>query len=218
MAREPVSTSGIWLLAGSSRLLSAVAALALAGGPATTPGAVLISREEALALAFPPPAVVERRTAWLDESQLAEARRRAGEGVELLSAHIPYYVAIQSGKLLGTGYFDTHRVRSAAQTVFVVVTPEDRIERLEVIAFDEPDEYRARPAWLDQFEGRRLDDELALRRGIRPMTGASLTARALTQAARRVLALHAVIAPTLDPPLVTPPPSPAPPPPPAPPR
>ena len=156
-ARRPASTSGIWRLAGFSSLPGTALVVALGAWPGAAPGAVLISREEALALAFPPPAVVERRTAWLDEAQLAEARRRAGEGVELVSAHVPHYVALRAGALLGTGYFDTHRVRTAAQTVLVVVTPEGRIERLEVIAFDEPDEYRARAAWLDQFDGRALD-------------------------------------------------------------
>lgn len=199
-------------MAGYSRLLGSVLAVALGTWPGAAAGAILLSREEALALAFPPPAHVERQTAWLDEARLVEARRLAGEGVEVPSAHVPHYVARRDGALIGTGYFDTHRVRTAAQTVFVVVTPAGRIERLEVVAFDEPDEYRARGPWLDQFDGRELDDELALRRAIRPMTGASLTARALTQAARRVLALHAVIAPAPAPAAESPEPPPAAPP------
>ncbi|MDH3816392.1 MAG: hypothetical protein OEV48_17995 [Acidobacteriota bacterium] len=39
-----------------------------------------------------------------------------------------------------------------------------------------------------------MDDELALKRDIRPVTGATLTARATTEAVRRVLAIHAVAA------------------------
>ena len=183
-------------------------AVALGLGPGAVSAAVLVSREEALALAFPAPAAVERRVAWLDEAQLAEARRRAGEGVEISSGHVPHYVATRDGAIVGTGYFDTHRVRTAPETAFIVVSPDGRIERLEVIAFDEPEEYRARPAWLDQFDDRALDDELALRRAIRPMTGASLTARALTHAARRILALHAVIATAAPPPASAPAPGP----------
>jgi Na+-translocating ferredoxin:NAD+ oxidoreductase RnfG subunit len=51
-----------------------------------------------------------------------------------------------------------------------------------------------REGWYGQYEGRLLDDDLALKRGIRPVTGATLTARATTEAVRRVLALHQVIA------------------------
>jgi len=64
---------------------------------------------------------------------------------------------------------------------------------VEMISFAEPQEYLPRPAWLDQFDGRLLDEELALKRGIRGMTGASLTAISVTRGARRILALHAVI-------------------------
>ena len=51
-----------------------------------------------------------------------------------------------------------------------------------------------RKGWYEQYEGQELDDDLALKRDIRPVTGATLTARATTEAVRRVLALHAVVA------------------------
>ena len=38
-----------------------------------------------------------------------------------------------------------------------------------------------------------MNDELSMKRGIRAVTGATLTARATTDAARRVLALHHVL-------------------------
>ena len=77
----------------------------------------------------------------------------------------------------------------------VVVSPEARVERVDVLKFLEPPEYRAPDGWIDQLEGRPLDDELSLRGAVRNLTGATLTARALTRAARRVLALHGVIGP-----------------------
>ena len=77
----------------------------------------------------------------------------------------------------------------------VLVDAAGRMERVEMISFAEPQEYLPRPAWLAQFDGHLLDEDLALKRGIRGMTGASLTALSVTRGARRVLALHAVIAP-----------------------
>ena len=50
-------------------------------------------------------------------------------------------------------------------------------------------------AWYGQFPGKGLDADLDLKRGIHPVAGASLTARATTAAVRRVLALHRVLAP-----------------------
>ena len=76
----------------------------------------------------------------------------------------------------------------------VVVGPAGSIARIEVLSFSEPEEYMPRGHWYAQFPGKALDDELAVKRGIRPVSGATLTARATTEAARRVLALHQVVA------------------------
>ncbi len=162
--------------------------------PGETPAAVLLSQEEALSLAFPG-AGVERRTAYLDSAQMDEVQRLAGPGVEAVRAMVPYYVATREEEPVGVAYFDTRRVRTEAATVMYVVDPAGRLARVEVVAFNEPREYLPRSAWLEQFTGRSLDRELALKRGIRGMTGASLTARTVTSGARRILAVHAVIAP-----------------------
>jgi hypothetical protein len=166
--------------------------------PGPAHGAVLLSQEEALSLAFPG-ASVERRTAYLESGQIDEIQRLAGPGVEPARAMVPYYLATLEGEPVGVAYFDTRRVRTEAATVMYVVDPAGRLARVEVIAFHEPRDYLPRPAWLQQFTGRTLDKDLALQRGIRGMTGASLTARTLTSGARRILALHAVIAPWREP-------------------
>lgn len=49
-----------------------------------------------------------------------------------------------------------------------------------------------REEWYHQCDGEDLDDDLSLKRDIRPVTGATLTARATTEAVRRVLAIHQV--------------------------
>jgi hypothetical protein len=75
----------------------------------------------------------------------------------------------------------------------VVVDPGGRVRRIEVLSFREPQDYLPREGWYGQFEGRALDGELNMKKGIRGITGATLTARATTEAARRVLALHRVL-------------------------
>jgi hypothetical protein len=106
----------------------------------------------------------------------------------------PYRARCEDPGEEGTAYFDSHRVRTLPETLMVVVDPRGRVRRIEVLAFREPEEYLPRPVWYGQFPGRGLDDELALDRGVRGVIGATLTARATTQAVRRVLALDRVIA------------------------
>ncbi|MFP3941433.1 MAG: FMN-binding protein [Thermoanaerobaculia bacterium] len=166
--------------------------LAVAGAalvPAPAGASVFLTVDEALELAFPG-CRVERETLYLTEAQLAEARERAGEAVE--SAVVHPYVGWCDGRAAGVAYFDTHRVRTLPETLMVVATPEGEVERIEILVFREPTEYIPRDAWYEQFDGRGLDPELEIKRGIRPVTGATLTARATTDAVRRILALHQV--------------------------
>ena len=164
---------------------AAVLAAAAAGAK------VLLTPEEALKLAFPG-AAVERKTAYLTEAQRKAAQKLSGDE-DLPSALVSYYVATKDGRLVGTAYVDTHTVRTMPETILVVVDPSGAIARIEVLSFSEPEEYLPKAHWYEQFQGKPLDDELSMKRGIRAVTGATLTARATTDAARRVLALHKVL-------------------------
>jgi hypothetical protein len=154
-----------------------------------------ITQEEAILRAFPDADAVERRTAYLTGAQLARARELAGRAVPLESELVTYYVAVDGGTPIGVAYFDAHRVRTLPEVLMIVVGTDDRVRRVQVLRFSEPPEYRPPDGWLARFVGRALDAELSERRGIDGITGATLTTRAVTSAARRVLALHAVVAP-----------------------
>jgi len=154
-----------------------------------------LTQQEALRLAFPEPATVERRTAFLDESDVSQASELAGSGVEVDQRVVTYYVGSNGDGPLGVAYFDAHRVRTLPEVLMIVVTPDSKIERIEILKFLEPPDYIVPESWLDQFDSRALTDELEVKGSIVNMTGATLTSRAVTSAARRVLALHQVIGP-----------------------
>jgi Na+-translocating ferredoxin:NAD+ oxidoreductase RnfG subunit len=165
-----------------------------------------LSLQEALGAAFPPPAVVERRTAFLGQEDLAAARAAAGPDAPVTQRVISYYLAKRNGKPIGVAYFDSHRVRTLNEVVMIVVEPNDgepgrgdHIRSVEVLRFAEPPEYHASDPWLDQFEGKPLSSELSLKGSIANMTGATLTSNAIVRAARRVLATHQRINPFADP-------------------
>ena len=167
------------------------------GAPVAAPALkVLLQLDEALALAFPG-CEIERATEYLTELQVERAGKLAGR--ELPSAIAHPYVATREGRLVGTAYVDTHRVRTLRESVLIVVAPDQRVQRIEVLAFAEPEDYLPRGRWYQQFVGKPLDDELNLKRGIRGITGATLTARATTDAVRRVLAVHRVLNPLPEP-------------------
>lgn len=181
---------------GVSRWLVALALLLLwVGSASPTAAQEVLSQDEALRLAFPGASAIERKTAFLGEEELAAARAAAGRGVEVRQGVISYYLARRGAQPLGVAYFDAHRVRTMGEVLMVVVSPQGAVQRVEVLHFSEPPEYRAPEGWLELFEGRALTADLSLKRDIPTLTGATLTADAVTDAVRRVLALHRVILP-----------------------
>lgn len=144
-----------------------------------------MTQQQALASAFPG-GQATRQVHYLTPEQLKAARKESG--LEFSDRMIVRYAGPN-----GFAYFDTHRVRTLPETVMVLVTPDGRIERVEILSFDEPPDYLPKERWMEQFEGRKLDEDLSMKRKIRPLSGASLSARAITNASRKVLALHKVI-------------------------
>jgi FMN-binding domain len=170
-------------------LFAALAFLAAATASAVP---VYSSREQALTRAFPPPATVERRTFFLTDAEREKASRAARSKID--SGLVIAYVAKGPNGPMGTGYFDTHVVRTMPETILVTVRPDGTLGGVEVVAFGEPEDYLPRRNWLKLFAGRRLDDDLSVGRGLAHVTGATLTTRAIADAVRRVLAIHFVVA------------------------
>jgi len=150
----------------------------------------LPTREEALSRLCPG-ATWKQQTHYPSAAELERATQLCGEKVE--SKVLVRHSAYVDGKLVLSVFFDTHRVRSLGETLMVAITPDGRLRRIEVLAFAEPRDYLPRAAFYSQFDGRALDSELRLDRGVRGVAGATLTSRATVSAARRVLALHSVL-------------------------
>ena len=176
-----------------SRVHVLIAAAALSAGfPPAAEARVLLRQDAALRLAFPD-AAPERRTAQLTDEQTHEVEAAARAKVE--SRAWTYFVGRSTAGETTFAYFDTHVVRTMPETAMVVIDGAGKVRFVELLAFHEPDDYAPPRRWLRQLHGRELDGDLYVRRGIRNITGASLTSEALTQAVRRVLAIHRLLHP-----------------------
>jgi len=177
------AVAAAWLAAAAVLAAPAVAAEPAAAG--------------ALARMFPPPVAIERESVFLTDAEARRVAETAGAGVpsKLVTRWVARDPAPAGGALRATAYVDTHLVRTLPETLMIVVDPAGRVLRVEVLAFDEPRDYEPSERWFRQFDGRALDGDLALKRGIRALTGATLSSRAATDAVRRALAVHAVAPP-----------------------
>lgn len=168
-------------------LAAAVVQAAPLVGAARTQARVLVSQKDALAMAFGS-AAPERRTAFLTDAQAKAAEEAAQAKLE--SKMWTYYV---SGST--TAYFESHPVRTMNETIMVVVDGDARVKFVEILSFAEPDDFKASPRWLGQLNGRTLDPDLAPRRALKNIAGATLTAEAVSRGVRRALAVHRVLHP-----------------------
>jgi hypothetical protein len=113
--------------------------------------------------------------------------------IEIPSALLARYLLHVDGQSVGRAYVDTHVIRTKNESLLICLDSGGRLKRIEVTAFQEPPEYQAPDGWFEQFSGRQLDEDLRLQRSIRPLTGATLTAKSVTAAVRRVLAIDKVL-------------------------
>ncbi len=152
---------------------------------------VFLAKDEALALAFPGAARIEERVFILTDAQKAEVERQARAPLEsqLWTLHVGW----KGTEMLGYAVIDSHVVRTMSETFMVVINPTGTLRRVDVLAFNEPPEYLPTARWIEQFPGRRLDDDLKLGAGVQGITGATLSAQAMTAGVRRALALFAVL-------------------------
>ena len=145
-----------------------------------------ITRDEALAAVYPG-AQIRPEQVFLTPAQMKRVSAAAGSDVP--SPLVARYLASRDGRAVGRAYVDTHVVRTKKESLLISLDADGRLLRIDVTAFLEPPEYRASEPWLRQYRGRALSDDLGLNRAIRPIAGATLTARAINAAVRRVLAI-----------------------------
>ncbi|RMH79298.1 MAG: FMN-binding protein [Acidobacteria bacterium] len=137
-------------------------------------------------------AQLEVKKIVLSQEQVQEVQRLSG--VRIDKKEVSWYIVKKGSQTIAYGFVDTHVVRTRTEVVLYTITPEGKLDVVEVLAFNEPLEYMSEDQWLKLFAGKQLNkDPLKLKRDIPNITGATLTARAITDNARKVLALWQVL-------------------------
>ncbi len=152
---------------------------------------VFFYRKQALKLAFPGADVVEKKNFLLKKEELKRVQTLAKVPVD--SRMFTFYIGKKKGKVIGFAAIDSHTVRTMPETFMAVINPDGKIRSIHILAFYEPLEYLSPLRWLKQFVGRGLSSDLRINRDIQGITGATLSARAVTRGVRKVLALYLVL-------------------------
>jgi hypothetical protein len=174
----------------SSPRPAVAAAFALASlaclAPARARGDGLGGKEEAAVRAlFPGAERIDAKDVILTDDMAARIEKLARARVP--ERLVTFYTARRGAEVLGYAAIHAHIVRTKQETLALVFEPDGRLRKISVLAFLEPPEYRPPDRWLAQFEGKGTDDRLTVGQDVAPITGATLTARGISEAARFLL-------------------------------
>ncbi|MCH2169283.1 FMN-binding protein [Myxococcota bacterium] len=181
----------------SSRLSSSwvggilLALIAWAGAATPAHAKVFAARLDAVAEAFGVGAEIESSTYVLTEEQVERVEALAEERVEKRIVRV--FTARREGTLLGYAVVDLHMVRTLAEALLVVLSPEGTVRSVRVLAFHEPLDYLPIDRWYLQFDNSTRSSVLRVGRDIHAVVGSTLTTHATAGGVRRVLALYEVL-------------------------
>ncbi|MEK6776511.1 MAG: FMN-binding protein [bacterium] len=147
---------------------------------------VYLTQEQALKIAFPKAEEIETVTLSLDQELKIRIEKRAQTPVRF--SEIPVYIGKTQGRPIG--YAMIHDVKGKARpiTYMVVINPQGRVERVEILAYRESHGYEVRyPSFLKQFFGKLLADPIRIKRDIQNISGATISCRAIADGVRLLL-------------------------------
>jgi hypothetical protein len=180
------------------RVFPAVAIILGLGLPAgMVSSRLLISREDALTGIYGAGARVETQTLYLNGDQVEEIRETARAPFE--RQRVTYYRVTVGDSLAGVAIVDRHLVRTLSETVLIALDAGGEVLAVEILAWNEPDDYRPPDRWLDLAGGQRDIEDMRPGEGMPRLAGSTLSAQAMTAAIRRALAIgNLVLTPAGD--------------------
>ncbi|MDD5717228.1 MAG: FMN-binding protein [Sulfuricurvum sp.] len=136
---------------------------------------------------------VEQQNIILSEVQLQQLIKTAQQPIDSKLYRI--YIAKNGSQSIGYGVLMSKKVRTKTAVTLYLIGSDGKIKSIEIVAFNEPIEYLPSKTWLDGFDNKSSANTLKLNQDIPTTTGATLSARAITDGARTALALLEIVKP-----------------------
>ncbi len=130
---------------------------------------------------------VETENIILTNAQMAQLSKNAEQKMETKLYRL--YIAKNGAQTVGYGVLMNKKVRTKTAIAVYLIGLDKKIKSIEIVAFNEPLDYLPTKTWLDVFDGKNGSNTLKLNQDIPTTTGATLSARAITDGARAALAL-----------------------------
>jgi len=150
-----------------------------------------LSQQEAVEVAFPAADRVEEANYILKPAQTQAIQKLSRSRLE--GELVTVFTGWKGEELLGYAQIDVHQVRTLPEAFMTVLSPGGEVTSAQVLAFYEPLEYLPSERWFRQFFGVSKRDKLRLGYDIHGVSGATISARVMTESVRRFLAIYQVL-------------------------
>lgn len=100
------------------------------------------------------------------------------------------FKASKNGSIIGYGILINKKVRSKNAVILYMISSDSILKSIEIIAFNEPVEYLPSDKWNSQFKNVSTDKMLRTSKEIPTITGATLSARSITNGSRVAFAFY----------------------------
>lgn len=130
---------------------------------------------------------IEKKQFRLSPEEIRELQKEAKAGID--SGVVRLYTVHDGKKTEGYAVLLLKKIRTKSAAVLYVMDTKQTIKSIEIVAFAEPQEYKPNRTWQKAFEGKRRDDNLFAGKGIPTISGATMSARAISDAARIAIAI-----------------------------
>jgi len=136
---------------------------------------------------------VESQNIILTDPQVQQLSKASMQKIDTKICRI--YIAKNDAKVLGYGVLLNKKVRTKSAIALYLIGMDSKIKSIEIVAFNEPIEYLPTKTWLDGFDNKSAANILRLNQDIPTVSGATLSARAITDGARIALSLIDIVKP-----------------------
>jgi len=141
-----------------------------------------------IASIYPNVTKIEKKSALITKKELALIQKQAK--TKIRSKLIRYYLIYHDGKT-DIAIVSTQKVRTKKAAILYFIQ-DGAIAHIEILAFGEPPEFIPSKKWLEQFSGKNASSKLRVGEDIAAKSGATLSAKSVTNGAKTALAIYEV--------------------------
>jgi Na+-translocating ferredoxin:NAD+ oxidoreductase RnfG subunit len=130
---------------------------------------------------------VHKKSLILTKEEAKEIQKQAKS--KLSSKIVRYYAVKKENSIIGHAILLRQKIRTKNAAILYMVDANKTMIAIEIISFKEPSEYKPNSTWKEIFVGKTTEDTLVAGKDIATISGATISARAISNAARLALAI-----------------------------